>query len=130
MHDELERSLLRKYPAIFGEDPTSTNRAVYWGVECGDGWHNLLDTLCHDIQSYINSEHVQQVTFIQVKEKFGELRIYYTLIDKHIDDLIKEVAKKSKVTCEYCGAPGVHQKTSSGWVKTLCPRCLEKLNAE
>ncbi|HEN8800255.1 TPA: hypothetical protein U8251_002854 [Pseudomonas putida] len=130
MNDDLERSLLHKYPAIFGEDPAQPNLPTRWGVECGDGWYNLLENLCHDIQAYINTEHVQQVTFIQVKEKFGELRIYYTLVDNYVDDLVKETARKSKLTCEYCGEPGKHQQTSSGWVKTVCSDCLTVVDAE
>lgn len=125
MNDDLERSLLTKYPAIFGEDPLSPNRAMHWGVECGDGWHNLLDTLCGDIQAYTDAEHLPQVTFIQVKEKFGELRIYYTLLDKHIEGLIDEATKKSKLICEYCGAAGRCQKTYSGWIKTVCSECIK-----
>lgn len=126
MNNELERDLLTKYPAIFGEDPNSPRRAMYWGIECGDGWANLLDDLCRDIQRYIDTAHVQQVTFIQVKEKFGELRIYYTLIDKYVADLVGEAARKSKLTCELCGEPGKCQKTPSGWIKTVCSDCLLK----
>lgn len=130
MNDELEQRLLGKYPAIFGEDPASSNRPMHWGVECGDGWYSLLDTLCNDIQVYIDNEHVPQVTFIQVKEKFGELRIHYTLVDNYVADLVEEVRRKSKLTCEYCGAAGKHQKTPSGWVKTLCSDCLFKLGSD
>lgn len=123
MNDELERSLLGKYPAIFGKYTGSVSRSTYCNVECGNGWHNLLDTLCHDIQAYVDTEHVQQVNFIQVKGKFGELRIYYNLVDKYVDDLIKEAGRQSKLICEYCGNVGSYQKISSGWMQTVCPDC-------
>ena len=130
MHNDLERNLLTKYPAIFGENPSEPDSGMRWGIECGDGWHNLLDKLCHDIQAYIEMEGIPQITFTQVKEKFGELRIYYTSIDQHIDNLIAEAATFSRSVCENCGTSGALRKTRYGWIKPLCSECVKQYNTD
>lgn len=77
MKKELELKLVKKFPVIFrdyGEDMRNT--CLHWGMECGDGWYNLLDKLCEDITTLIGDKDIK-VTAHQVKEKFGGLRFYY-----------------------------------------------------
>lgn len=67
MKQELDKALCEKYPLIFADrngDPTST--AMCWGFECGDGWYNIIDTLCAAIQSHINwrDEQIEYTTII------------------------------------------------------------------
>jgi len=55
MKSELDKTLCERYPKIFADryaDMTQT--AMCWGFDCGDGWFNLLDQLCAQIQSYID----------------------------------------------------------------------------
>lgn len=56
--------------------------------------------------------------FIQIKEKFGVLRVYLDHADERIVALTDTAETLSKTTCEECGAPG--QLRSGGWLKTLC----------
>ena len=47
MRRDLDEALCAKYPLIFkdrNEDMRHT--AMCWGLECGDGWYNIIDTLC------------------------------------------------------------------------------------
>jgi hypothetical protein len=59
-----------------------------------------------------------QFEILQVKEKFGELRIHVN----HANDAIRkriEVAKEEAYrTCEVCGQPG--RLREDGRIKTLC----------
>lgn len=124
MRDELDQQLCEKYPKIFSErhgDMTST--AMCWGFEHGDGWYNLIDRLCANIQSHIdwtenNGGAVPQVVAEQVKEKFGTLRFYYRGGDEYVRGLVDLAESMSGVTCEECGAPG--KRRSGGWLRTLC----------
>lgn len=51
MDTELEDKLFHKYRAIFGQkDKPPTETAMCWGLECGNGWYNIIDTLCDLIQ--------------------------------------------------------------------------------
>ena len=77
MEEELEETLVKKYPDIFkdhGGDPRKTCMA--WGLAVGDGWYVLLDDLCGDLKDIIGKKDIQVIAH-QVKEKFGGLRFYY-----------------------------------------------------
>lgn len=157
MRKELDEKLCEKYPLIFRdrhEDPSKT--CMYWGLDCGDGWYNIIDALCANIQNRIDNrldsikrtekwnreieeaeadnfenwddwksrerrpvpESIEQVVAIQVKEKFGGLRFYYSGGDNYIDGVVAMAESLSYRTCEVCGAPGT--STEGGWIRTLC----------
>ena len=55
MKPELDKTLCERYPKIFADrhaDMTTT--AMCWGFDCGDGWFNILDQLCSQIQHHID----------------------------------------------------------------------------
>lgn len=52
MKQELDKALCEKYPLIFADRHGTT--AMCWGFECGDGWYNIIDTLCCAIQTHID----------------------------------------------------------------------------
>lgn len=141
MRRELDELLCAKYPKIFvnrhGDMKTT---AMCWGFECGDGWFNIIDQLCANIQHHIDwserqrdlevkkgiegelgmprTPHVQQVVAVQVKEKFGALRFYTDGGDEQIYGMIRMAESMSAVTCEECGAPG--KLRGRGWLYTAC----------
>ena len=134
MKPELQNKLFDKYPKIFGQkDLPVSQTAMCWGIETGDGWYDILDILCKQIQNHL--EHnlrkdqdpvAVSVEATQVKEKFGGLRFYYIGGDEFIEGLIWMAEAISSRTCEECGSPGTQNK--AGWVRTLCSRCLEERN--
>ena len=168
MQNELDNRLFDKYPKIFRNSH---------GFEIDNGWYNIVDKLCNNIQSHIDwgrktrsralrfnralkraiagdrtsitnfyfykgevpvdhwigdrinqhirdeeyrevPEIVQQVVAVQVKEKFGTLRFYYSGGDEFVAGLVAMAESMSGVTCERCGTPGRLQ--GRGWIKTLC----------
>lgn len=58
MRKELDEALCAKYPLIFGDrNKPMTETAMCWGFCCGDGWYNLIDTLCaHLYSDYRNAK--------------------------------------------------------------------------
>jgi len=51
MTKELDEKLCKKYPKIFANrygDMRTT--CMVWGMECGDGWYNIIDSLCSNLQ--------------------------------------------------------------------------------
>lgn len=124
MRDELDRQLCEKYPKIFSfRNSDMTDTAMCWGFEHDDGWYNILDCLCANIQSHLNwktknNGAVPQVVAEQVKEKFGTLRFYYTGGDDYIRGLVDMAEAMSGITCENCGAPG--KIIEGGWIHTAC----------
>jgi hypothetical protein len=122
MKTDTETKLVRKYPKLFeqyGKDPRKTCMA--WGLECGDGWFDILGDLCEKLSKYDGIE------FAQVKEKFGLLRVYINGVSGDIADevysLIDDAEIKSGDVCELCGEPG--EGRSGGWIHTLCDKCNE-----
>jgi hypothetical protein len=124
MKQELDNQLCEKYPKIFADrHKPMTETCMCWGFECGDGWYNILDQLCNNIQHYIDwknrkEEVVPQVVAEQVKEKFGTLRFYYRGGDDYIEGMVRMADSMSGVLCEECGATG--KQRPSGWIRTLC----------
>jgi hypothetical protein len=64
-------------------------------------------------------------TIVQVKEKFGTLRIYYDIggdieytDDPEYHKLINRLVSESGKICERCGQPGSLRNLS--WIQTLC----------
>lgn len=90
MNPELQSALYAKYPLIFREHglPMSET-AMCWGLQCGNGWHDIIDHLCYAMTWTYSTGFMQgdghisveppQVVFTTVKEKFGTLRIYHRL---------------------------------------------------
>lgn len=128
VNDELERALLKKYPRIFSGTDTSRELDTHWVIECGDGWYPILEKLCEEIQGGVVKNYAPKVKFTQIKEKFGELRIYYSGCDQYVEKLIDLAVVTSKSTCEQCGAQGASQRTCHGWIKTFCTDCFENTN--
>jgi len=133
MKQELQDKLFNKYPWIFRQkDLPMDQTCMCWGITTGDGWYNIIDTLCDQIQRYIQHNlnkdkdpGVVKVEAAQVKEKFGALRFYYTGGDEFISGLVCMTESLSRKTCETCGAPG-KSEDKSGWIKTLCSGCQDK----
>lgn len=85
MNKEFDNLLCEKYPKIFALRHDE-NSCMSRGFECGEGWFDLIDTLCANIQSYIDRENedgnpVKQVVAEQVKAKFHMLRFYYNSVE-------------------------------------------------
>jgi hypothetical protein len=58
MKKELDDALVAKYPLIFADRHADMfDSAMCWGFECGDGWYNIIDTLCAAIQQHIDSHN-------------------------------------------------------------------------
>jgi hypothetical protein len=136
MNQELDEQLCAKYPKIFvNRNADMRTTAMCWGFECGDGWYNIIDKLCGNIQSHIDwsiknnawdlekdtknvRSIIPQVVAVQVKEKFGGLRFYYDGGDDYIRGLSSMAESMSMVICETCGAPG--KRRGGGWIYTAC----------
>jgi len=133
MSPELEDKLIKKYPELFRDkDKPETESLMCFGCEHADGWYKLLDTLCAGIAQHIRNGHYQAppdqpYRFVQIKEKFGGLRVYDWGHDERIAGLIWMAESMSYQTCELCGERGDLCVASSGyWLRTLCPACAEK----
>ena len=126
MHEDLDNKLCEKYPEIFrNRRAPVTQTPMGFGFECGDGWYDLIDVLCRNIQHHVDwystthPDKIEQPIASQVKEKFGGLRFYLDCYDDdHIQGMIQMAESMSYHICEECGNKG--KSRSNGWVRTLC----------
>jgi hypothetical protein len=130
MKQEYDTYLCTTFPKMFvNRYKPMTETTMCWGFECGDGWFNIINQLCANIQHHIDwknrkEEVVPQVTVDQVKEKFGSLRFYFTGGDDYIRGMATMAESMSGVTCEQCGNPG--STLGRGWLTTLCEKHAEE----
>ncbi|NVM37754.1 MAG: hypothetical protein HWN81_19335 [Candidatus Lokiarchaeota archaeon] len=102
-----------------------------FGFQCDDGWYDLIYNTIRKLDFFSQISGVG-ITIEQVKEKFGELRIYYNPLDMSllaedkskfawgiVNDIIDNATTTSKNTCEVCGKKGTLCAKGS-WCKTLC----------
>lgn len=122
MHIGLEAKLRSRYPAIFANwnKPTSES-GMSLGVQCGDGWFDIIDGLCRALQALADDEGVPPVVAVQVKQKFGTLRFH---TDDELSDqqaeLIHNAHAQSALTCEECGLPGRTMTLNRRQIATRC----------
>jgi hypothetical protein len=148
MDQELQNQLFEKYPEIFSnKDKDIMSSCMAWGIECGNGWFDIISPLCFMIKNHENNivwqtEYKQKqdaqiqknfgikieegneyipVKFDQVKEKFGGLRIYFSGGDDYVEGLVSMAGAMSYKICEVCGDRG--SPNENGWISTLCEGC-------
>lgn len=68
MNDELTKKLFNKFPSLY---KNSGIDLMEYGFACGDGWYPLIN-----LPSQLIVLSSTDIKIIQVKEKFGALRVY------------------------------------------------------
>lgn len=60
MREDLDAKLVAKYPKLFvNRYADMRETAMCWGFEVGDGWYNIIDSLCRVVQSEIDNSEEQ-----------------------------------------------------------------------
>jgi hypothetical protein len=122
---ELDAKLRADYPLIFTaepicdpDEPAMPSPFATWGFECGDGWYDLVDALCLNLQ-HATKNGAPQVVASQVKAKFGTLRFYVGGRNDEQAGMIQLAETMSARICEMCGNRG--KLIRGDWIKTRCP---------
>jgi len=97
--------------------------------ECGPGWQKLLEELFEELEEIRVRDKLEEFTVVQLKEKFGGLRVYTSYNTDAIDEAIDKAEEKAWNTCMTCGKPGKYSIVY-GWRVTYCPKCLKEYTKE
>ena len=97
-----------KYKNLFHES--------FYGVECNDGWYNLLEEMLEELKD-------TKITINQIKSKYADLRVYFES-PINLDKIIEKYEEKAIKTCEFCGKRGERRDTR--WIRVLCNSCYVK----
>ena len=118
---KIPKDCLKKY-TIIQPDPTLRNNLMVFGFEIGEGWMSLVIELLDKIQHLVdNNPEYSGLQVIQVKEKYGSLRVYLNYYYKEIEDIIDEYEEKSCYICEVCGEKG-EIRNINNWYTALCDK--------
>lgn len=105
-------------------------------LQFGRGWDYLVLEMLAGIDRLLTDEEARAFEILQIKEKFGILRIYVCIHGVRPDPtwpgagtpregalraLIETAYEKSATTCEACGAPG--EIRASRWLRVSCLAC-------
>lgn len=107
-----------------------------FGIESPSGWDGILSKMLDSWEASCKKLNApDEVIYIeQIKEKFGELRVYFALLSESVDlynelnEAVTIAEKESRATCQLCGAPG--DVWDDGWIAILCDACVCKRQAE
>ena len=125
MKKELEEKLYEDFPQLFRDRNEPINRSLMlYGCDCGNGWYNLIYETCEKLMAN-NPEGCFRVVFVQIKEKFGGLRIYIRNGTDELYNILQETENKSYTICEMCGSEENVYLNKEGWITSLCPACHE-----
>lgn len=127
MKKTTQEALIKKHKSFF-KLLNNKDFPINYGIECDEGWKDIISDTIDDVRELCKREKAKvSVQIMQIKEKMGELRIYFSIIpDTHEikDEISKieiEAARKSRTVCEICSKPGKERRYSR--IKTLCWRC-------
>ena len=137
--------LIKRFPRLF------RNRQPRAGVSVPAGWLSLATTLFTGIDAMLDDTQARRFKVLQVKEKFGSLRVYWSLgrskataldvmwessaehatlspaqpaaLLDQISDRVEAAENHSRRTCQRCGSDGAFSKPDRGWLVTLCAAC-------
>lgn len=114
--------LKRQYPELFWGE---SDDGHFIGFSCGLGWYAPIATLMSKLEARrLNGERERPLKIVQLKQKFGELRIYYDGGDEKDRQLIKMCMALADTMCDICSAPG--EKRGPGWIRTRCDKHVDQ----
>ena len=122
MDKELEDKIIAIAPHMFVYEGSTdmTKSLMCFGFDCGNGWYEIFRELFTKLEA-IDTE--KQIRVVQIKEKYGSLRVYLgSYFTDEIDKLIREAEIASSKTCEVCGKEAATM-TFDHWCSTLCQTC-------
>lgn len=133
------KELVSKYPFLAFKEYNFDTDSYYipddydyestWLDSMPDGWRNAFgEQLCQELKEALDEfDYADKYIIVQIKEKFGGLRIYDNGIPRgcKVHDIISKYEDISEKTCIGCGKPAT--KISLGWICPWCDDCAVKI---
>lgn len=116
-----------QYPFLRYRDSTGKKSGFKYTVldDLGYGWYKAFGRqMCKDLKAALKVDGIlKEFYFIQVKEKYGGLRLYSNITGPKTDGVIFYYEQLSYAYCINCGKPVRY--ISSGYLVYLCEDCAE-----
>ena len=144
--DEKMKELLEKYPFLVYRNVFSNEKCFdekkdleinYYKEWDGYGWEGIwkkyLEKLFELYDNKWSEETKKYFQFLEIKEKYGQLRIYTSFTDTE-EDLESKAEMLSEWTCMKCGKQPRDSRGRHiiwrGWAGNYCKDCAKKENKE
>lgn len=120
------KALIEEYPYLLPRDYTTDEVVENFDYEFVNGeydlpagWFELFLQCCEDIkQPLMTSGHLDKFRFIQIKEKYGCMRIYTNGVSNEIHNILAKYEFLSSKVCCVCGNPAAVQ--ANDWISSYC----------
>ncbi len=139
---ERNKALCEKYPFLtwrgdplyigsYSRDREPTYEFT-WEDEVPEGWRKAFCPQMWDELKAIleKADYVNEFEFVQIKEKFGTLRLYSGAcpeeIYKELSDWEAKYDELSTHVCINCGKPATQMTT--GWITYVCDDCAKEIS--
>lgn len=98
-----------------------------WLTEIPSGWWDLVEEGCRNILAILKAHDHKDFEFetLQMKEKYGELRWYFTAPDdcmEELNQMIDDLTARSKITCNRCGRKA--ELNTTDYILPWCKSCF------
>jgi hypothetical protein len=120
-----EFALRAKHPIFAAPAGVPKSRFALDGIAVGDGWAAILDELATEIEQHCAARGNQLRGVLQIKEKFGALRVNVGKVDDGVRAIITRAEHRSASNCEICGTAG-RLRNAGGWLRTRCEEHVDQ----
>lgn len=98
---------------------------INWG--CSPGWDKAYGMMyLKELGDEINRINQKNFQIVQIKEKYGQHRVYTNGTAETVHRIIDKYETISEHLCYYCGREA--PMTDTGWIMPMCLDCFIKLN--
>lgn len=112
--------LYAAFPQLYrGRCKPQSESSMCWGFDCGDGWYQVLYDLSQELSNYQAAHPTLNLEVVQVKSKFGILRVHLNYRDTTTEKLIELAQQRAGATCELTG--------NASWI---CEHCQSTGNVD
>ena len=92
--------------------------------EIPEGWRNAFGMILMEElrKACLKTHYLQKLRIMQIKEKFGQLRIYFSDAPRECQDIVNKYEIISEYVCIRCGKLDVPMMNDS-WISPYCKTC-------
>jgi hypothetical protein len=127
---QLRKTLIQEYPYLqprrMTDDKVSPDydyQFIVGELDLPEGWMYLFLQACEDIKEpLVKASDLDKFRFLQVKEKYGRMRLYHSGASEEVNDILDKYEFLSEQVCSKCGKPA--SAMTRGWI---CPFCEEHI---
>ena len=127
MRRDLEEDLYSNFPILFEHRYLPPNETcMHASIEIGSGWYGILRQLCLEINGIVTHQGLNpnDYQFVQIKEKFGTLRIYMT--NSGHEQMWPKLQRAMSASCDICEGCGGLSKGEDAGFNRRCDACVRE----